>query len=128
VPDFAKLRRAGIETLGVVAWTSVFYVRSWAGMQAGGGLGMGYLGNQEMTDYTRGIYEAREAVMSRVSAQAAAVGASGVVGMRVTHNIQGSAQNGLIMSFSAIGTAIRESAANHFTAPKMTIDLTEGAG
>ncbi len=128
VPDFAKLRRAGIQTLGVVAWTSVFYVRSWAGMQAAGGRGMvGYMGNQEMTGYTQGIYEAREAVMSRVSAQAAAVGASGVVGMRVSHNIQGSAQNGLIMSFSAIGTAIRESAANHFTAPKMTIDLTEGA-
>ena len=27
VPDFAKLRRAGIETLGVVAWTSVFFVQ-----------------------------------------------------------------------------------------------------
>ena len=128
VPDFAKLRRAGIETLGVVAWTSVFYVQSWAAGQARGGFGMGFLGNQEMTDYTQGIYEAREAVMTRVSAQAASVGASGVVGMRITHNIQGTAQNGLIMSFSAIGTAIRESATNHFAAPKLTIDLTEGAG
>jgi uncharacterized protein YbjQ (UPF0145 family) len=127
VPDFAKLRRAGIETLGVVAWTSVFYVQSWAAGQARGGLGMSFIGNMEMTDYTQGIYEAREAVMSRVSAQAARVGASGVVGMRIAHNIHGSAQNGLIMSFSAIGTAIRESSANHFEAPKLTIDLTEGA-
>jgi uncharacterized protein YbjQ (UPF0145 family) len=127
VPDFAKLRRAGFQTLGVVAWTSVFYVQSWAGAQSRG-LGMAWMGNQEMTDYTRGIYEAREAVMSRVSAQAARVGASGVVGMRIAHNIHGNTQNGLIMSFSAIGTAIRESAENNFTAPKMIIDLTEGAG
>jgi len=126
VPDFAKLRRAGIQTLGVVAWTSVFYVQSWAG-GARGGFGMSFMPNQEMPEYTQGIYQAREAVMSRVNAQAASLGADGVVGVRISHNIHGNAQNGLIMSFSAIGTAIRESAANRFTAPKMTIDLTEGA-
>ena len=80
-----------------------------------------------MSEYTQGLYEAREAVMSSVSAQAASVGASGVVGVRISQcGIQGNAQNGLIMSFSAIGTAIRESSANNFAPPRMTIDLTEG--
>ncbi len=36
VPDYAKLRRAGIETLGVVAWTSIFYVQSWSAAALGG--------------------------------------------------------------------------------------------
>ncbi|HEY4427727.1 MAG TPA: heavy metal-binding domain-containing protein [Solirubrobacteraceae bacterium] len=125
VPDFAKLRQAGIETLGVVAWTSVFFVRSW---QAGGlGGGMGFMQNQELTAYTRGIYEARETVMARVTAQAVRVGASGVVGVQLGHSIQPAGQNGLVMSFNAIGTAIRQGAATGFGAPKTIIDLTGGA-
>ncbi len=55
---------------------------------------MSFIGNMEMTDYTQGIYEAREAVMSRVSAQAARVGASGVVGMRIAHNTTGAPRTG----------------------------------
>jgi uncharacterized protein YbjQ (UPF0145 family) len=125
VPDYAKLRRAGIETLGVVAWTSVFFVQSW---QAGGlGGGMGFMQNQELTAYTRGIYEARETAMARVTAQAASARASGVVGVRLGHSIQPAGRNGLVMSFNAIGTAIRQGVATDFGAPKMTIDLTEGA-
>lgn len=124
VPDYAKLRRAGIETLGVTAWTSVFFIQSWAAGQ----LGLrGFIGNQEMSDYTQGLYEAREVVMSRVTAQAAQLGASGVVGVRVGHGVQGSAQNGVIVSFNAIGTAIRQDAADEFPSPKTIIDLTEGA-
>jgi uncharacterized protein YbjQ (UPF0145 family) len=125
VPDYAKLVRAGIETLGVVAWTSVFFVQSWAAGQSG--LLGGFMGNQEMTDYTQGLYEAREAVMSRVTAQAGRLGASGVVGVRIGHRAQGGAQNGVIINFSAIGTAIRQDAADEFPIPKTIIDLTEGA-
>jgi uncharacterized protein YbjQ (UPF0145 family) len=65
--------------------------------------------------------------MARVTAQAAGVGASGVVGMRIGHTIQPAGQNGLMMSFNAIGTAVRQGAATSFAAPKTTIDLTEGA-
>ncbi len=126
VADFAKLQQAGIETLGVVAWTSVFLVQSWGAGQAMGGLGMGFMPNQEMVAYTQGIYEAREAVMARVTAQAASVGATGIVGMSIGHNIHGNAQNGLIMSFNAIGTAIRESATDEFPTPDTILDLTEG--
>lgn len=127
VADYAKLRRAGIETLGVVAWTSVFFVQSWASGQPFGGLTTGLMPNQEMTEYTEGIYAAREMVMSRVGAQAASVGASGVIGMRTRHIVHGNAQNGMVMSFSAIGTAIREHAAPEIPKPETTLDLTEGA-
>jgi uncharacterized protein YbjQ (UPF0145 family) len=88
---------------------------------------MGFMQNQELTAYTRGIYEARETVMARVTAQAASAGASGVVGVHLGHSIQPAGQNGLVMSFNAIGTAIRQGVATCFGAPKTTIDLTEGA-
>ncbi len=92
------------------------------------------MANQELPEYTQGVYEARERVMARVSSQASALGANGIVGVRVGHTIQRTEQGagryqqgGLMVSFDAIGTAIREDAANNFTAPKTTIDLTEGA-
>lgn len=125
VPDYAKLQRAGLETLGVVAWTSVFFVQSWTAAQLSGGFG--FMQNQEIGDYTRGIYEARESVMARVTAQAAHAGASGVVGMRVGHTVRPSANNALIVSFDAIGTAIRQTADFTPQPPKTIIDLTEGA-
>ncbi len=125
VPDYAKLLRAGIETLGVVAWTSVFFAQSWQASGMGGG--MGYMQNQELTAYTQGVYAARETVMARVTAQAARVNASGVVGVRVGQSIQRAGQGGVVMSFNAIGTAIREGAVTGFEAPKTIIDLTERA-
>jgi uncharacterized protein YbjQ (UPF0145 family) len=126
VPDYAKLRRAGFRTLGVVAWTSVFFVQSW-GAGGLGGFGGGFMQNQELTQYTQGVYEARETTMGRVTAQAAALGADGVVGVRIDHNVRPAGQNGMVMSFNAIGTAIRKDGAGEFPSPKTTIDLTEGA-
>jgi len=131
VPDYAKLHRAGIETLGVVAWTSVFFVQASYQTQ----MLSGFARNQELPEYTQGIYQARESVMAQVSSQARRLGATGVVGVRIGHSANRTnvgagpyQQGGLLVSFNAIGTAIRESAGNEFTAPKMTIDLTEGDG
>lgn len=125
VADYAKLRRAGIDTLGVVAWTSVFLVQSWTAAQLGGGLGL--MRNQEIGDYTQGIYEARESVMARVTAQASQAGASGVVGMRVSHRVRPAGNNALVMSFDAIGTAIRQSAEPRATPVQTIVDLFKGA-
>jgi uncharacterized protein YbjQ (UPF0145 family) len=134
VPDYAKLRRAGIETLGVVAWTSVFFVQASYQTQMLSGGGMGFSVNRELPEYTQGIYQARESVMARVSAQARQLGADGIVGVRIGHSARRTnlgagpyQQGGLMVSFNAIGTAIRQDATNEFPSPKMTIDLTEGA-
>jgi len=125
VADYAKLHRAGVDTLGVVAWTSVFYVQSWTAAQLSGPLG--FMQNQEIADYTQGVYEARESVMARVTAQAARAGASGVVGMRVGHRVRPAGSSGVIMSFDAIGTAIRQSTEPHGIPIETIVDLTEGA-
>jgi uncharacterized protein YbjQ (UPF0145 family) len=120
VADYAKLRRAGIETLGVVAWTSIFFVQSWRSGTVGA---LGMMRNQELSDYTQGVYEARESVMTRVTEQAAGVAASGVVGMRVEHTVRPGGQNGVVMGFDVIGTAIRQAGPAKPPSPKTIINL-----
>jgi uncharacterized protein YbjQ (UPF0145 family) len=132
VADYWKLMQAGIDPLGVVAWSSAFFVRASYNTQMLGGLGgtIGFTQNQELPEYTQGFYEARELVMGRMTAQAEQLGATGVVGVRIDHGIQrfstGSgryAQGGLMVTFHAVGTAIREREAAPLYAPQTTIDL-----
>jgi uncharacterized protein YbjQ (UPF0145 family) len=87
--------------------------------------------NQEITSYTQGIYAAREQTMQRLNWQAQQLGASGIVGVRIGHTARrqevGSAnrsRGGLVVTFDAIGTAVRETAAVNFTPPQTTVDLS----
>jgi uncharacterized protein YbjQ (UPF0145 family) len=137
VADFSKLVRAGFEPLGIVAWSSVFFASYaygtgllGAGM-AGGGMMMGGMQNFELSAFTRAFYNARESVMAELNAQATALGASGVVGVRighraVRHEMQGMNRKigGLMVTFNAIGTAIRQSEEASVYPPETTIDLT----
>jgi uncharacterized protein YbjQ (UPF0145 family) len=132
VDDYWKLVQAGIAPLGVVAWSSAFFVRASYNTQMMGGIGgFGYQ-NQELPEFTQGFYSARELVMQRMTAQAAQLGASGMIGVRINHGIQrfegggGGAryqQSGLMVTFHAIGTAIRQTEAAPLYAPQTTIDL-----
>lgn len=130
VADFAKLAEARIEPLGFVAWSSVFFVAaSYTTQMLGGGLG--FTRNQELPEFTQGIYSARETVVARMTQQAARLGASGVIGTRIDHTIGRVSlgggryeQGGLMASFHAIGTAIREPSKEPPPAPKMIVDLT----
>jgi uncharacterized protein YbjQ (UPF0145 family) len=129
VADYVKLAQAGIEPLGIVAWSSVFFVAaSYATQMLRAGA---FTQNQEMTEFTQGIYGAREVAVGRMTEQAAALNASGVVGVRIGHAIQSTSlgggryeRGGLMVTFHVIGTAIGESADASFRAPKTTIDLT----
>ncbi len=131
VADYANLRRAGMEPLGVVAWSAAYYVRASYNTQMMGGLGAMTYTNQELPEFTEGVYGAREAVMARMTAQAAQLGATGVIGARINHSAQrfdmnsgGRASTGLMVTFHAIGTAIRETEATTLYAPETTVDLT----
>ncbi len=132
VADYWKLVQAGIEPLGVVAWSSVFFVgASYATQMMSGGLGgLGFTQNQELPEFTQGIYSARETVVERMTAQAASLRASGVIGVRIAHSIGRMSvgggryeRGGLMVTFHAIGTAIREREAARLYAPQTTIDL-----
>jgi uncharacterized protein YbjQ (UPF0145 family) len=133
VADYVNLRRAGVEPLGVVAWSAAYFVRASYNTQMMGGLGTMAYTNQEMPEFTEGVYSAREAVMGRMTAQAARLGASGVIGARINHSAQrhdmgnaraNASSSGLMVTFHAIGTAIRETEAATLYAPETTMDLT----
>jgi uncharacterized protein YbjQ (UPF0145 family) len=130
VSDYAKLVNAGIEPLGIVAWTSVFfaaYEANWL-MEPNR---MNPVQNFELPEFTAGVYGAREQVMERLGAQAQMLGASGIVGVRIGHTIRrqqvGSAnrsRGGLVITFDAIGTAVSDTAATVQQTPKTTVDLS----
>jgi uncharacterized protein YbjQ (UPF0145 family) len=108
----------------------VFFVAASYQTQMLGG-GLGFTRNQELPEFTQGIYGARETVVARMTAQAARLGASGVIGARIDHTIRPISlgggryeRGGLMVSFHAIGTAIREPAGALVPAPKMTVDMT----
>jgi uncharacterized protein YbjQ (UPF0145 family) len=133
VADYVKLARANIAPLGIVAWSSVFFVAGFGGAQFGaGGMlgGTGFMQNQELGEFTQGVYNAREIVMGRMTAQAAELGASGVIGARIEHGIRPLSvgggryqRGGLMVTFHAIGTAIREAAKPSPYAPEPILDL-----
>ncbi len=134
VADYAKLLSAGFEPVGIVAWSSVFFASyAYAGM-----LGvpqtaaLGTLQNYELREFTQAVYGARETVMQRITDQAAGLRAAGVVGVRIGHTVQGSSLGGgmslgqlggMMVTFEAIGTAIREHGHATAQAPEPVIDL-----
>jgi len=133
VGDYAKLLNAGVEPLGIVAWTSVFFVGESPELAMMGGLTgrMMFSENQELTAYTQALYSAREQTMERLGYQAQQHGASGIVGVRISHTIRrhsvgaaNRAQTGLMITFDAIGTAVRDTAASSVRSPQTNIDLS----
>lgn len=110
--DYVLLRRGGYEPVGVVTSTSVFYVvPGWSTRQAT--TGWQRWANQELTDFTQGVYEAREMALGRATAQAERLGAGGMVGVGIEHHIatreagsESARRRDLIITFHVIGTAI----------------------
>jgi uncharacterized protein YbjQ (UPF0145 family) len=139
VAEYAMLLQGGFEPLGIVAWSSVFFTSYvfggmvGEGMLAGGSLTMG-VRNFELREFTQAIYTARETVMQRITVQAASLGASGVVGMKIGHTVRphalsgggiggGRQLSGMMVTFTAVGTAIQQHDASTVKSPKPTIDL-----
>ena len=112
--DTWKLWRAGYRPLGVVGASTVHYVvAGWSTQQASGYWSS--WANQELRDFTRGVYDARETALGRMTAEARTIGAAGVVGVSIEHNVQeresgagGSQRTDLVVTFHVIGTAIGE--------------------
>jgi uncharacterized protein YbjQ (UPF0145 family) len=115
LPDYTLLRRAGYAPVGVVTSTSVFYVvPGWSTRRATrSGSGWFSAANQELRDFTQGIYAAREMALARATAQAQRLGAGGMIGMRIDHRIdtretggESNKRTDLIVTFHTLGTAI----------------------
>jgi uncharacterized protein YbjQ (UPF0145 family) len=128
--EFALLCEAGVRPVGIAAHTSVHYVPASAQTQmaqsgfgggllgGGGGLaggGGGSWANQELVDFSQGVYEAREKAMGFVSAQVHELGGDGVIGVEISeHGRTHAVKRGMYESkdlevtFHVMGTVVRE--------------------
>jgi uncharacterized protein YbjQ (UPF0145 family) len=95
VNEFLLVREAGFRPLGFVMGTSVYHV----GMQTSN-----WGKNMELTVLSQAMYHARELAMTRMEAEAHALGADGVVGVRLAVLLREWGAH--IAEFVAVGTAV----------------------
>jgi uncharacterized protein YbjQ (UPF0145 family) len=118
--DFFRLLAAGAVPVAFVLGTCVYHIAHQSVMQTLRQAGQ----NQEMIQFTQGVYEARELSLSRMQAEATQVRSSGIVGVNVavSNHVWGEHAT----EFLATGTAIRRLADEHRlpeTSPKPTFTL-----
>jgi len=118
--DFFRLLAAGAVPVAFVLGTCVYHVAHQGVMQTLRQTGQ----NQEMMQFTQGVYEARELALSRMQAEAEQASSSGIVG--VTVEVKNHVWGEHATEFLATGTAIRRLADEHRlaeTSPKPTFTL-----
>jgi uncharacterized protein YbjQ (UPF0145 family) len=127
--EFAALFLYGWWPAGFVAGTTVTYVvAGWRQRQAQFGLGGTRYQNQEFTDFTRGVYDARSQAMQRVTRQAHELGAQGLLGVQVEHAQRehevdlggGARRRDMIFTFHVLATAVSELAGKDEEPPVYT--------
>jgi uncharacterized protein YbjQ (UPF0145 family) len=118
--DFWTLIQAGYAPLGMTMGTCVYHIAHQKFWQAMGNIGR----NTEIPQYTEALYDARELAMSRMQAEAEALGAEGIVGVQMLSNTH--RWGGHTTEFFAIGTAVRPLRADHVIAkPQLVLPLTD---
>ena len=110
--DYWKLWQTGHRPLGVVGASTVHYVVPGFATQRVQSVGFGASWvNQELKDFTGGVYDARETALGRMTTEARKQGAVGVVGVSIAHEIEQREAGGrrdLVVTFHVLGTAIGE--------------------
>lgn len=95
VNEFLLVRQAGFRPVGLVLGSSVYHV----GLQVGR-----WSKNMELDKLSEAMYHARELAMTRMEAEADALGADGIVGVRL--EIEFKEYGNDLAEFIAIGTAV----------------------
>ncbi len=96
VNEFLLVREAGFRPLGLVLGSSIYHV----GLQIGR-----WSKNMELDTLSQAMYHARELAMTRMEAEAAALGADGIVGVRL--DIEFKEFGSDLAEFIAVGTAVK---------------------
>jgi uncharacterized protein YbjQ (UPF0145 family) len=81
VSELLLVREAGFDPVGLVMGTSIYQVAPTIPQLAD------HVPGCELVDTTRALYHARELAMNRMEAEAEALGADGIVGVRLTVNL-----------------------------------------
>ncbi|HME01451.1 MAG TPA: heavy metal-binding domain-containing protein [Solirubrobacteraceae bacterium] len=114
--EFTQLCEAGARPVGIAAHTSVHYVPASAQTQrAQGSFSGSSWVNQELVDFSQGVYEAREKALGFVTAQVRELGGDGVIGVELSEHTRTHAvrrgmyeSSDLEVTFHVMGTVIRE--------------------
>jgi len=96
VNEFLLVREAGFRPLGLVLGSSIYHV----GFQMGR-----WSRNQELDTLSQAMYHARELAMTRMEAEAAVLGADGIVGVRLDIEFKEFGTD--LAEFIAVGTAVK---------------------
>jgi uncharacterized protein YbjQ (UPF0145 family) len=118
--DFFRLLAAGAVPVAFVLGTCVYHIAHQGVLQTLRQAGQ----NQEMMQFTQGVYEARELALARMQAEAAQARSSGIVG--VTVEVKNHVWGEHATEFLATGTAVRRLAEEHQlpeTSPRPTFTL-----
>lgn len=110
--DFWTLLRSGHRPLAFVMGTCVYHV-------AHRGLAQWFkqvLRNNEMTNFTQALYEARELALDRMQAEALSVESDGIVGVTIEERTYG--WDAHVIEYYAVGTAITDRLMPDGTAPE----------
>jgi len=128
--DYWKLRQAGIEARAFVGSTCCFFV--YRGAMARNRQLLAFASNEEIPEYTQGVYAAREVALARLTDQARSAGAEGVVGVSIDHTMEmqeigtvGEHLRGLVVTFHVTGTAIGASSGVTIAPAQLQIELNE---
>ncbi len=117
--DFWTLLRTGHRPVGMVMGSCVYHVAHQAMRQAFKMTGR----NVEMPNFTQAMYDARELAMGRMQAEAEALQAEGIVGVKLREQSHGWGSH--VIEFFGLGTAIVPVATpDPIPAPTPVIDLS----
>ncbi|RYG88474.1 heavy metal-binding domain-containing protein, partial [bacterium] len=106
VNEFVLVKSLGFEPLGLVMGSSIYHV----GFQFSSNFQ-----SMELDVLTQALYHARELAMTRMEEEADVLGADGIVGVRLTVNINAWGEN--LAEFMAIGTAVKSNHGDHWRTP-----------
>jgi uncharacterized protein YbjQ (UPF0145 family) len=113
--EFVQLCEAGVRPVGIAAHTSIHYVPASGQTQMAQSGWRSSSVNQELVDFSQGVYEAREKAMGFVTEQMRALGGNGVIGVELqqysrTHEVKRGMYDtkDLEVTFHAMGTVVRE--------------------
>jgi uncharacterized protein YbjQ (UPF0145 family) len=117
--DFSTLLRAGYRPVGLVMGNCVYHVAHQTMRQTWRQIGR----NQEMTNFTQALYEARELAMGRMQAEAERLEAGGLVGVQLHEASHGWGSH--VIEFFSIATAVIPTRTDHIIEkPQLVLPLT----
>lgn len=119
--DFWMLLQSGYRPVSLVMGNCVYHIAH----QSFGGWLSSIGNNMEMTNYTQGLYDARELAMERLQYEAQLDGAQGVVGTEIHETTHGGWDSHVI-EFFCVGTSVLPIKVDHQPPePQLVMSVTE---